>query len=265
VIAPFFTTPSVVERVRGVVGRLDRRYDLLLFDVEVPEHRADAIRDFARRDRVDGLIVISLPLSDEEVDRLRRVGPPVVLIDVAHPGLSHIVVDDVAGGRLATEHLLAKGHRRIGFLGDVPESRFGFTSSGRRRDGYRLALRDAGIEPAPDLMQLGPYGVDEARLLADALLRADDPATAIFAASDMQAIGVLQSAGALGLRVPEDVAVIGFDDIDMAAVMELSTVRQPLWESGAHGVEELLLAIEDEGRPPARRLEPLEVVERRTT
>src|SRR5919107_2850986 len=73
VIAPFFTTPSVVERLRGVVGGLARRgYDLLLFDVEAPEQRVDALRDFARSDRVDGLIVISLPLSDEEVGRLER-------------------------------------------------------------------------------------------------------------------------------------------------------------------------------------------------
>ena len=267
VIAPFFTTPSVVERLRGVVGGLARRgYDLLLFDVEAPEQRADALRDFARRDRLDGLIVISLPLSDEDVDRLQRADLPVVLVDVAHPRLPHVVIDDVHGGRLATEHLLAKGHRRIGFLGDLPENPFGFTSSERRRRGYELALRDAGIEPGCETSsQLGPYGLDEARPLAEALLRRDDPPTAIFAASDMQAVGVLRCARELGLRVPEDIAVIGFDDIDVADLLELTTVRQPLWDSGARGAEALLLAIEDGRREPVRQLEPLAVVERATT
>jgi DNA-binding LacI/PurR family transcriptional regulator len=266
VIAPFFTTPSVVERLRGVVsGLAGRSYDLLLFDVEAPEQRADALRDFARRDRLDGLIVISLPLSDAEVERLGRAGLPVVLVDVAHPQLPHIVIDDVHGGRLATEHLLAKGHRRIGFLGDVPGNPFGFTSSEHRRRGYELALRDAGIEPVGDLVRLGPYGLDEARPLAEALLRRDDPPTAIFAASDMQAVGVLRCARALGLRVPQDIAVIGFDDIDVADILELSTVRQPLWASGARAAEALLLAIEGGRAQPVRQLEPLAVVERATT
>ena len=267
VIAPFFTTPSVVERLRGVVGGLARRgYDLLLFDVEAPEHRADAMRDFARHDRLDGLIVISLPLSDEEVERLGRDGLPVVLVDVAHSRLPHVVIDDVDGGRLATEHLLAKGHRRIGFIGDVAENPFGFTSSERRRDGYELALRTAGIEPSSDLVQLGAYGLDEARPLAEALLRRDDPPTAIFAASDMQAIGVLRCARALGLRVPHDLAVIGFDDIDVAGILELTTVRQHLWDSGARAAERLLHAIEDgDGAEPVRPLEPLTVVQRATT
>jgi DNA-binding LacI/PurR family transcriptional regulator len=266
VIAPFLTTPSVVERLRGVVGGLARRgYDLLLFDVEAPEHRADALRDFARRDRLDGLIVISLPLSDYEVESLGRDGLPVVLVDVTHPQLPHVAIDDINGGRLATEHLLAKGHRRIGFIGDQAENPFGFTSSEHRRRGYELALRAAGIEPAEELVQLGPYGLDEARVLAEALLRRDDPPTAVFAASDMQAVGVLRCARALGLRVPQDLAVIGFDDIDVADILELTTVRQPLWESGARAAEALLLAIGNGGPQPLRALAPLAVVERSTT
>lgn len=266
VVAPFFTTPSVVERLRGVVGRLARRgYDLLLLDIEEPEQRANALLDFAQRDRVDGLLVISLPLSDEEVTVLKRDKLPVVLVDVAHPQLPHVVIDDIHGGELAAGHLLAKGHRRIGFVGDAPDNPFGFTSSERRREGFRRALRDADIEPDPELEQLGRYGLDEARPLATALLQRTDPPTAIFAASDMQAIGVLQTADALGLRVPQDVAVIGFDDIDMAAILGLTTIRQPLWETGARGADLLLAAIEGGDQDPIEELEPLAVMQRRTT
>jgi DNA-binding LacI/PurR family transcriptional regulator len=266
VVAPFFTTPSVVERLRGVVGRLARRgFDLLLLDVEAPEQRADAVLDFAQRDRVDGLLVISLPLSDAEVDVLQRDDLPVVLVDVAHPRLPHVVIDNAHGGELAAAHLLAKGHRRIGFVGDLPTNPFGFTSSEHRRQGFERALRQAGIEPDPSLQQLGPYGLDEARPLAEALLRRDDPPTAIFAASDMQAIGVLQTAEALGLRVPQDVAVIGFDDIDTAAILGLTTIRQPLWQSGARGIELLLAAVEGGDRQLIEELEPLAVIQRRTS
>src|SRR3954454_12950626 len=143
-VVPFFTTHSVIERLRGVVSRLGRHdragYDLLLFDVEAPEQRADAMRDLARRNRVAGLLVVSLPVFDEEVEALVREELPAVLLDVAHPRLPRVVVGQVAGGELAAAHLVGKGHRRIGFVGDHPTSAYGFTSSEDRRRGFRAAL-----------------------------------------------------------------------------------------------------------------------------
>ena len=265
VVAPFFTTPSVVERLRGVAQRTGHHgYGLMLFDVETPEQRAGAFRDFARLDRVDGLLVISLPLLDDEVDALERDRLPVVMVDIGHPRVPHVVIDDRQGGELATDHLLARGHRRIGFVGDRPDTRFGFTSSEERRRGFRRALRRAGLRPAPDLEARGRHGREEARALALALLRRDDRPTAIFAASDTQAIGALEAARALDLRVPDDVAVIGFDDIEAAELLGLTTVRQPLRQSGARGAELLLGAIANSA-PRTEELDALTVVERRTT
>jgi DNA-binding LacI/PurR family transcriptional regulator len=265
VVAPFFTTPSVVERLRGVAQRAGHHgYGLMLFDVETPEQRAGAFRDFARLDRVDGLLVISLPLLDDEVDALERDRLPVVMVDIGHPRVPHVVIDDRQGGELATEYLLACGHRRIGFVGDRPDTRFGFTSSEERRRGFRRALRRAGLRPAPGLEARGRHGREEARALALALLRREDRPTAIFAASDTQAVGVLEAARALDLRVPEDVAVIGFDDIEAAELLGLTTVRQPLRQSGARGAELLLGAIAG-AAAPAEELDALTVVERRTT
>ncbi|MGZ4247350.1 MAG: LacI family DNA-binding transcriptional regulator [Solirubrobacteraceae bacterium] len=265
VVAPFFTTRSVVERLRGVVERLRDRgeYDLLLFDVETLEQRADAFEDFAARDRVDGLLVVSLRPSDEEVARMQRDELPVVLIDVTHPALPRVVIDDVLGGELATDYLLAKGHKRIGFVGDAPTP-FRFASSELRCHGMRAALRRAGIKPSAALQKRGPHGREEAIDLAHKLLAMGDPPTAIFAASDVQAMGVLQAAEALGLRVPEDLAVIGFDDVDEASVLGLTTVRQPLRETGARGVELLLSVIEGRDVAPVEELAPLAVIERRT-
>jgi LacI family transcriptional regulator/LacI family repressor for deo operon, udp, cdd, tsx, nupC, and nupG len=266
VVAPFFTTPSVNERLRGVVGRLaGRGYDLLLFDVEAPEQRADALRDFARRDRVDGVLIVSLPISDDEAAAFERDGLPAVLVDVVHPRLPHVVVDNVRGGELATQHLLAKGHERIGFVGDTAVNPYGFTSSEDRRSGYRRALEAAGIAPDPALERLGPYGRDEAEPLARALLAVPDPPTAVFAASDMQAIGVLKAARAQGVRVPQDLAVVGFDDVDLADILGLTTVHQPLWETGALGADLLLAAVEQGDTTPRRELQPLRLVVRETT
>src|SRR4051794_3742219 len=265
VVAPFFTTPSVVERLRGVSQRAGHHgYGLMLFDVETPEQRAGAFRDFARLDRVDGLLVISLPLLDDEVDALERDGLPVVMIDIGHPRVPHVVIDDVRGGELAVEHLIARGHRRIGFVGDRPDNPFGFTSSEHRRRGFRRALRRAGLRPAPGPEGRGPPRHAQARAPPPDVLRRDDPPPAIFAAPDPQAVGVLEAARALDLRVPQDVAVIGFDDIEAAELLGLTTVRQPLRESGARGADLLLAAIAG-AAPPAEELDALTVVERRTT
>ncbi|MEA2322300.1 MAG: hypothetical protein QOD81_2150 [Solirubrobacteraceae bacterium] len=265
VVAPFFTTSSVVERLRGVADRAaEHGYDLMLFAVETPEQRAGAFRDFARLDRVDGLLVISLPLMDDEAAALRRDHLPVVMVDTAHAPLPQVVIDDMGGGALAAEHLLEKGHRRIGFVGDLPANAFGFRSSEERRRGFCAALERAGIPPAPSLERLGRHGREEARALAAGLLAGDDRPTAVFAASDTQAVGVLQAAADLGLTVPGDVAVIGFDDIETAALVGLTTVRQPLRQSGACGTDLLLALIKGEAGP-AVELDPLAVVQRRTT
>ncbi|MFZ0973110.1 MAG: LacI family DNA-binding transcriptional regulator [Solirubrobacteraceae bacterium] len=266
VVAPFFTSNSVLERLRGVVTKLRDHgdYDLVLFDVETLPQRNDAFSSFARTDRVDGLLVMSLRPSDEEVDSLRREGLPVVLVDVRHPALPRVVIDDVLGGQMATEHLLDKGHTRIGFIGDAPTP-FGFTSSEHRRQGMARALRRAGLKRRDDYDMRGPHGREEARELAERLLRLPDPPTAIFAASDVQAMGVLAAARSMRLRVPQDLAVIGFDDIEVAEVLGLTTVHQPLRETGARGVELLLTAIDGIGGEPTEELAPLTVIARRTT
>jgi DNA-binding LacI/PurR family transcriptional regulator len=263
VVVPFLTSPSVIERVRGVVERLGQGgYDLLLFDVEAPQQRVEAMRNLARRDRVAGLLVISLPVRDHEVEALARDALPAVLVDVAHPRLPRVVIDNVQGGELAGAHLLARGHRRIGFVGDHSTNEYGFTSSEDRRLGFRCALKRAGIKPVE---RRGPHGRDEAAALADSLLRLPEPPTAIFAASDLQAIGVLKAAENRGLRVPEDLAVIGFDDIDLAEIVGLTTIRQPLREGGALAADLLVAAIEQGIGDPVEEQQELAVVERRTT
>jgi DNA-binding LacI/PurR family transcriptional regulator len=133
-----------------------------------------------------------------------------------------------------------------------------------RLRGHRAALKRAGHDPRNEYVRLGGHDRDEARELAAPLFALRDPPTAVFAASDMQAVGVIEAAGAAGLRVPDDVAVIGFDDIELAAVVGLTTVRQPLRASGRRGAELLMAAIEG-APPPPDELEPLAVVERRTT
>jgi DNA-binding LacI/PurR family transcriptional regulator len=266
VIAPFFTHWGTMARLRGITDSAAAAdYDLMIFNVEAPKQRADALLEFARRDRVDGLLVLSVPLEDGHVEQLRREELPVVVVDVDRPELSRVTIDDVAGGRMATEHLLERGHRRIGFVGDVPDDGLGFTVSDLRLAGYRDALAAAGVPADPDVVRLGVYGRDGARALAADLLARGDRPTAIFAASDMQAVGVLEAAAQAGLQVPDDVAVVGFDDIEIADVLGLTTIRQPLADTGAEAVRLLLAELEDGPHDTVEIVKPLALVPRRTT
>jgi LacI family transcriptional regulator, galactose operon repressor len=265
VIAPFFTQPSVVERLRGIDEVLGgSSYDLAIFNIETREQRRDALPRFARRDRVDGVLVISLPPSDAEVRALRRDALPTVLIDAAHPDLPHVVVDDVAGGELAARHLLEAGHRRIAFVGDVEDNPFGFTSSERRLRGMRAELARAGVALVPEYVKRGPHGREVATALTAQLLVLERPPTAIFAASDVQAFGALDAAAQAGLSVPHGLSVIGFDDIDLAGAIGLTTVRQPLRETGRVGAALLLRGLEGERLEPDEHVASLAVVQRRT-
>jgi DNA-binding LacI/PurR family transcriptional regulator len=266
VVMPFFTSPSAVERVRGVVSVLaGTSYDLLLFDVESGAGRPRAFELLDRPDRTDGLLVVSLVPPEEEVGRLVASGLPCVLVDAPHALLPNVLIDDVAGGELATRHLLELGHRRIAFVGDKPVDPFRFASSRDRTRGYELALGRAGVEVRREYVREGTHSRTVARSIALELLRLPEPPTAIFAASDTQAVGVLEAARALGLRVPEQLSVVGFDDVEVAAYASLTTVRQPLFESGRRGAELLLQALAGELLGAYSEQLPIELVVRGTT
>jgi LacI family transcriptional regulator len=264
VIAPFFTEPSVVERLRGVTRRLaNAGYQVTLFDVERPEQGHAALRSLAGKGRVDGLLVVSLPPSAAQLERLRTAGVAVVLIDRHIEGTPGVFTDDEAGGRLATEHLLSLGHERIAFLGDTEGGPFGFTSSEARRTGYRAALRDAGLRVRREHVRRTPHRRDAARAATHELIALGAPPTAVFAASDHQALGVLDAAAAAGVEVPERLSVVGFDDIELARYCGLTTVAQPLEASGVRGAELLLDALAG-GEPRSQELR-LELQVRGTT
>lgn len=244
IIAPFFTRPAFVERLNGVFSTLAQsQYDVVVYNVQTPEQRNVYFREVTRRERADGVLIMSLPPTDENVHWLQKAKLPIVLIDSSHPALDHlswVVTDDIAGGRAATEHLLALGHRAIGFIGDHRENPFNFVSSARRYRGYCAALESAGIPIEPAYYQEDQHGRFEARRMTHQLLKLPQRPTAIFAASDTQAMGALQAAADLGLNVPNDLSVIGYDDIEVAEYLGLTTMCQLLFESGQRGVELLL-------------------------
>jgi DNA-binding LacI/PurR family transcriptional regulator len=269
VVVSFLTRPQAAERLRGVDAVLgDSEFDLVIYNVESVQKRNHYLDTLAQSQRTDGLLVMSLPPRPEAVDVLTRAPVPVVFIDVHTPSIEampRVIGDDEAGGAMAASHLLDLGHREIAFIGDALEDPFGFTSSTDREAGFRRELAASGVVIPPDRIGHGAHGRYEARDLARRMLTDDDRPTAIFAASDTQAFGVVAAARDLGLGVPDDLSVIGYDDIEAADYVGLTTIRQQLFESGRRGAEILLTEIEGRSPEPAiAQLEP-ELVARATT
>ena len=263
IVVPFITNPSAVARVQGMVqGLRDIDFPVSILDVEKPEHQDEHFDMLSSSLRPEAAVVVSLHPSERHLAAFKEAGLCPVFVDAEVPGFSNVFIDDRRGGRLATEHLLSLGHRKIGFIGDREDGQFGFTSSLRRRQGYRDALLAAGLEPDLRYEKTGMHGRAPSRILARELLALADPPTAVFAASDTQAIGVLNAAGDAGLRVPADVAIIGFDDIEVAEYLGLSTVRHPLYESGLQAAELVIEHLRNPGCSPRSVGLDLEVVAR---
>ena len=266
VVASYLTRPQAMERLRGaesVIG--DTGFDIVIHNVESPERRERYLRQLPTANRTDGVLLVSLPPTSENLGAIAEGPVPVVLIDVHGPaasGFPAVRGDDVAGGAIVGRYLHTLGHRSIGFVADAFENPYGFTSSRDRYTGFTQVLASLGtdVEAA-----LGAHGSRSARDLALRLLTGPRPPTAIFAASDTQALGVMSAARDLGLAVPTDITVVGYDDIPIAEPIGLTTIRQHLFESGRAGAELLLAQIEQRSAvPPIVSLEP-ELVVRATS
>ena len=265
VISPFFTAPSFIQRLRGVAATLSpENYELVIYTVDSNDHFQGYLSSLPLTGNLDGLIILSLPVDDAQVRRLLDHALPTVLIEYPHPKLNCVEIDDVEGGYMATRYLLAKGHRRIAFLGDTDLPEYSIHPVSMRLRGFRRALKEARIKLPDTFVRLAPYSQGQTRKVARELLNLREPPTAIFAATDFQALGVLKAARELGFSVPDQLAVLGFDDLDIAEYFDLTTISQHLDESGRLAVELLLAQIESPSRPPRHVKLPLTLVERQT-
>ena len=266
VVVPFLTRPSVAERLRGIEsGLVAAGLDMMAMNVESAARRDAILREIARPERIDGLILVSIAPHEDELTRIVGTGLPVVLVDAHQRRLPRVVTDDVGGGRIAAGHLLGLGHRRLGFVGDVPRPGFGFASSRLRLRGVEQALRAEGLAMREEDIGLAEHSRASARASAMAILSRAERPTAIVAASDTEAMGVLEAASALGLSVPGDLSVVGYDDLEAADFVGLTTVRQPLFETGEHAVRRLVHRIAGDDDQPLREVLPVMLIVRRTT
>lgn len=265
VLTPFFTAPSFVQRLRGIASALkSTSHELIIFSVDSLSALNSYLETLPLTGNLDGLIVLSLQFNNHYASQLVGHGLETVLIEYPHQILSSVAIDDVAGGRLAAEYMLQKGHQKLGFAGDTTIPDFGIHPITLRQRGFRERLQDAGQCLNEENTLVVPYDVESTRLKAREFLTSPHRPTGMFAATDLQAIGILRAARDLGLRIPQDLAILGFDDLDVAEYAGMTTISQHLDESGRVAVELLLSRLVDPARSIQHIQLPLTIVERET-
>jgi LacI family transcriptional regulator, repressor for deo operon, udp, cdd, tsx, nupC, and nupG len=251
VVIPFLNRwffASVLEGAESAL--LSHGYDLTLYNLGGSrEERRSVFEHFLLRKRVDAVIAISLELTPSEVTRLINLRKPIVGVGGPLLGVRTLSIDDIEVARLATEHLLALGHRSIAHIGGAVDSETDFHMPTNRRAGYEAALEAFGVPIDPQLFGAADFTIEGGYIAAKQLFgNPRKRPTALFAASDEMAIGAILAARDMGLHVPDDISVIGVDDHQLAAFFGLTTVAQYPQRQGQLAVEILMDQLHP-GRP----------------
>ena len=254
-VVPFFSTYFFVEVLRGVQSKLgEMEHDLILYGINDPHHVEELLRKNSMRMRVDGVLFLSMSVPEFFVEQYDHLKIPIVLIDTKRKDLDSVYVENVKGAYTATNHLLSLGHKRIGMLNASMRS----LPVKERLEGFRNAMNDAGIEIDPHLTVSTNSTVLDGftresgyELMKELLQLKSARPTAVLISSDIQASGALWAIEEAGLHCPEDIAVIGFDDIELASHLRLTTMRQPMFDMGVLAARKLEERMNGSQLPPA--------------
>jgi DNA-binding LacI/PurR family transcriptional regulator len=241
VVVTRIADPFIAEVVNGIEEVAnDHGYSVFLANSNAnPDREVKVVHSFHER-RVDGILVTASRVGALYMPLLTEMKVPTVLINNQHPGefVHSVMIDNVSASLHATEHLLQLGHKRIAYIGD----QYGFQSDTERFAGYRRALEIADMPFLPELIAHGNGNAEGGMHAMQKLLEAVDPPTAVFCYNDMSALGALKAIRTKGMRVPEDISVVGFDDLFIASYTNpaLTTISQPMKQMGSTAMEILL-------------------------
>lgn len=248
VIVPFITRWFFSTVTAGAVDVLRiRGYDVVLYHLGSADIRDHFFERMPLDPRVEGILTLSMPLTEEHTLALRALDLPMVSVGTTVPGSPSVGIDEVAAARSAVNHLLHLKHERIGFIaGEADDDRFNFVSSVGRRRGYEQALRAAGLTLDERLMAAGPHGPEGGAAAMAQLLSRPIMPTAVFAEYDELAIGALWALRRSGLDLPGDISIVGVDDHEMAPMLDLTTVAQNVAAQGEVAAQLLLQVLQGE-------------------
>jgi DNA-binding LacI/PurR family transcriptional regulator len=265
VLTPFFTSPSFVERLRGIAYILGKtNFELIVYTVDSSSRLSAYLTSLPLTGSLDGLIILSLPFTEADAKRLVEHNVKTVVIEYEQDYFSSVEIDNKGGGEMAAKYLLDKGHKRMGFIGEIHPPEYAIRPAPARLNGFREALAQENIQIPDDYILSSSIDQESTRMAASQLLKLSNPPTAIFVAADFQAMALMNVANEMGLKVPEDLAVLGFDGLETSEFMGLTTIHQSLDDSGRIAAELLLSQLADTNRSVQHVKLPLTLIERDT-
>lgn len=265
-IIPDIQNPFYAEIARGVEdAAYASEYALILCNSDESLDKERFYLDVMQAESVDGIVLPPFDDTDLAVAEMVKTGIPVVCVDRSHAQVKTdlVEVDNYQGACEAVQHLIEKGHRSIALI----EGRSQVSTSRERRRGYIDALTANGITPRKELMRAGDFKQESGRILTNELLDLRKPPTALFVCNNLMTVGALGALHQRAVRIPEEVALVGFDDLPWAEALDPppTVVRQPAYDVGRQAMELLLKRIMEPERPPVTvRLRP-ELVIRKST
>lgn len=241
VVVPYVNRWFFGQVIAGLEGVLRASgFDVLLHNLGDEAGRDRFFTEMPLRRRVDGAIVLSLPMTKDEVDRLAALRITIAVVGAAIEPFACVGIDDVAAATTAVRHLIQLGHRDIGLISGGQDVPMHFTAPVDRRRGYLKALANAGIESYPELEAVGDCTMAGGERAMAQLLGGSRRPSAVFAESDEMAFGAVRAIRRVGLRVPDDISVVGFDNHEMADLLDLTTIAQSVTEQGATAARMML-------------------------
>ncbi len=267
VLTPFFPAPSFVDRLGGVIPLLkENNYEVVIYTIESPDQLDEYLTSVPFTRRIDGLILMSVRLTREQHRILKASGLDIIMIESDDENYSRVLADDYRGGELAAELFLKKRYFPCAFMGDINNTLpYSCKPSENRFNGFRDTLKKNGKDITRGYILESETSVKDAQRVFGQYLDKGHTPRAVFAMCDLQAIGIMKAAKQRGIQIPGEMAVLGFDDIEAAEWMELSTISQHLADSGRIAAGLLLERLGGKGQALQKTNLQVGLIERSTT
>ena len=266
VVAPFFTQPSFMERLRGIAAVLSaEHYELVVYSIDTMEDLVNYVQMLVNTQRLDGLILLCVQLPADVLDLLRGASFPVCFVENEYEDFDCVVVHNLQGGQKAAQFLCEKGCKKPGFIGEKSMLEYAVYATEDRLRGFKFYCANNGIVIPENHIWLGEFSEGSLDEGITKFLEQEDLPDGIFCSSDVIAARLIRIALTKGISVPRRIRVIGFDNIDIAEYIGLTSVNQNLEESGRMAARLILMRIKDRERGSVVMKVPLSVIERETT
>jgi len=265
VLLPSISNPFYSKVVNGITSVAKKNgFTVMICNTSADENVELEYLDFLKYKLADGAILMSQELGGESLLELAKGIPIVQCSEYSEvKGVPYVSIDNFSAAYDAVKHLIDLGHTRIGLI----SSRVNYLSAVQRQSGYIRALQDAGIDFDPTLLKVGNYGFKSGMLCASQFIAMQNRPTAVFAISDLMAIGAIKAFKKNGLNVPEDIAVVGFDNLNFSTIYdpELTTISQPTFRMGCKAMDLLLSRINGKSEEPQNIIMDYELIVREST